>query len=100
MANLASLPKDPKQANVEVYTKDYCPYCVAAINLLTQKGVGFVEYDVTRDAEKHKEMLERATPRRTVPQIFVGGVGLGGFDDIKKLDQEQKLEAILFPNGR
>lgn len=95
-----SLPQHPKQSPVVVYSKDYCPYCVAAKNLLTQRGVGFVEIDVTRDSDQFQDMLIRAAPRRTVPQIFIGNVGVGGFDDIKKLDSEAKLESLLFPNGR
>ena len=46
---MASLDKDPRQSEILVYSKDYCPYCVAAKNLLTQKGVGYQEIDVTRD---------------------------------------------------
>jgi glutaredoxin 3 len=95
-----SLPKHPKQAEVLIYTKDYCPYCDAAKNLLTQKGVGYSEIDVTNDPEQYKIMLERAFPRRTVPQIFIGSKGVGGFDDIRKLDQEGQLDALLFPRGK
>lgn len=95
-----SLPKHPKQADILIYIKDYCPYCDAAKNLLTQKGVGYNEIDVTKDSEQYKLMLERSAPRRTVPQIFIGGLSVGGFDDIRKLDQEYKLETLLFPKGR
>jgi glutaredoxin 3 len=94
------LPKHPKQADIVIYVKDYCPYCRAAENLLTQKGVGFEAIDVGEDAQKQQEMLTRAAPRRTVPQIFIGGQGVGGFDDIKKLDTEGKLDVLLFPSGR
>jgi len=97
---MESLPKHPKQAEVKIYTKDYCPYCDAAKNLLIQKGVGFEEVDVTRDEKGFKEMLEKAAPRRTVPQVFIGGTAIGGFDDTKKLDSEGKLEGLLFPKGR
>ena len=95
-----SLPVHPKQAKIEVYTKDYCPYCVSAINLLTQRGAGYTEIDVTKDTSRYEEMLKRAAPRRTVPQIFINNNGVGGFDDIKKLDIEGKLEKLLFPQGR
>jgi glutaredoxin 3 len=95
-----ALPKHPKQSSILIYSKDYCPYCVAAFNLLTQRGVGFEVVDVTHDQEKYQEMLTRAAPRRTVPQIFIGEQGVGGFDDIKKLDTEGLLEKLLFPSGR
>jgi len=95
-----SLPKHPKQSEVLLYSKDYCPYCVAAANLLTQKGVAFEEIDVTHDPKLQEEMFKRAAPRKTVPQIFIAGQAMGGFSDIKKLEDESKLEALLFPSGR
>lgn len=91
------LRKHPDQADVIVYSKDYCPYCVAAKNLLTQKGVGYTEIDVQNDQKAFEEMLVKVAPRRTVPQIFIGGTGIGGYDDMKKLDAESKLDALLFP---
>jgi len=97
---MESLPKHPKQAEILVYSKSYCPYCVAAMNLLTQKGVAFSVVDVTSDREAYEKMLKIAAPRRTVPQIIVDNVCLGGFDDIKALDDEEKLETLLFPKGR
>ena len=95
-----SLAKHPKQAEIIVYSKDYCPYCVAVKNLLTQKGVAYTEIDVTKDESQYQEMLQKAAPRKTVPQVFIGGASIGGFDDTKKLDTEGKLEALLFPKGR
>jgi glutaredoxin 3 len=97
---MESLPKHPKQATVTLYTKDYCPYCDAAKNLLTQKGAAYDEIDVSLDPEQYKLMLERAAPRRTVPQIFIADVAVGGFTDMQALDKEGKLESMLFPNGR
>ena len=97
---IPSLPKHPKQNDIVVYSKDYCPYCVAAKNLLTQRGVGYVEIDVGKDQEHYQEMLTKSAPRKTVPQIFIQDQGVGGFDDLKKLDTEGKLESLLFPKGR
>lgn len=97
---MQSLSKHPKQAEIIIYTKDYCPYCDAVKNFLTQKGVGFEEIDVTHDEVKYQEMLKLAAPRRTVPQVVINGQCIGGFDDTKKLDQESKLEPLLFPSGR
>lgn len=81
--------------NVEVYTKDYCPYCTKAMNLLTLKGIEFVEIDITNDADKMQEMLTRAAPRRTVPQIFINGQAIGGCDDLYALDSNGKLEGLI-----
>ena len=100
MSQFSSLPKNPKQSDIVVYTKDYCPYCVAAKNLLTQKGVAFEEIDVSDDEKSLQTMLKKAAPRRTVPQIFIADQAVGGFDDMKKLDTEGKLEGLIFPSGR
>ena len=82
-------------ANIEIYTKDYCPFCVKAANLLKQKGVEFTEYDVTRDADKQTEMMTRAAPRRTVPQIFINGKNIGGCDDLYALQANGQLDDML-----
>jgi glutaredoxin 3 len=91
-----SLPKHPQQADILIYSKDYCPYCVAAKNLLTQKGVGYEEIDLTQNPELRDEMIKKAGGRTTVPQIFIGSQHIGGFDDLKALDTEKKLDPILF----
>ncbi|HVJ65405.1 MAG TPA: glutaredoxin 3 [Bdellovibrionota bacterium] len=97
---MKSLPIHPKQSPVLIYSKDFCPYCDAAKNLLTQRGVGYEEINISTQPEKRDEMMTRSAPRRTFPQIFVGNEGLGGFDDINALDKAGKLEALLFPNGK
>lgn len=80
---------------VEIYTTPTCPYCMAAKRLLTKKGVAFAEIDVSRDPAIRSAMMERAGGRRTVPQIFIGGVGIGGSDDIHALDAAGKLDPML-----
>lgn len=80
---------------VEIYTKDYCPYCKKAKELLTKKKVTFTEYDVTYDQEKFEEMVERSFGRRTVPQIFINGTHIGGCDDMHELDDKGKLDPLL-----
>lgn len=93
-------PKNLKQASIIVYSKDYCPFCTAAKNLLIQRGMDFEEIDITHNADLQAEMYSRSAPRRTVPQIFIGEKGIGGFDDLKSLDQNGDLEAMVFPGGR
>lgn len=95
-----SLPKNSKQAPIEVYTKDYCPYCTAATNLLTQRGMAFEKTDISGNQELTAQMLKRAAPRVTVPQIFIAGQAIGGFTDLKKLDDDAQLESLVFPKGR
>lgn len=79
---------------VEIYTKDYCPYCHRAKSFLSARGVNFTEYDVTYNRDGEAEMRRRSG-RRTVPQIFVDGVGIGGSDDLVRLDRQGKLTPLL-----
>ena len=80
---------------VDIYTTRYCPYCHAAKALLQQKGVPFTEIDVSSDYERRAEMIERAQGRTTVPQIFIGGVHVGGCDDLHALEEAGKLDPLL-----
>lgn len=80
---------------VEIYTQWGCPYCVRAKALLDAKGVKYIEYDVTTDAKKRAEMVERKPGARTVPQIFIDGVPYGGSDDIHALDAQGRLDPAL-----
>ncbi|MFO0389058.1 MAG: glutaredoxin 3 [Alphaproteobacteria bacterium] len=82
-------------AEVVIYSKDYCPYCVKAKNLLKQKGQIFREIDITHDEKLQQEVVTRSGGRRTVPQIFVGDTHVGGFDDLAALDKAGKLDALL-----
>lgn len=79
---------------VTIYTKSWCPYCHAAKELLTKKGVAFEEIDVA-DREKQAAMAKRANGRSTVPQIFIGEAHVGGCDDLHALDAAGKLDSLL-----
>lgn len=80
---------------VEIYSSPLCGFCHAAKRLLDKKGVSYTEYDVLTNPTLKPEMIERANGARTVPQIFVDGVGIGGYDDIAALDNAGKLDALL-----
>jgi len=80
--------------SVKVYTTPYCPYCVRAKRLLERKGVAYQEVDVAADDEARAMLAER-TGRRTVPQIFIGDVHVGGSDDLHALEDQGKLDALL-----
>ncbi|MDO8433791.1 MAG: glutaredoxin 3 [Candidatus Binatus sp.] len=82
-------------AKVEVYTTSYCPFCTRAKSLLTRKGVAFDEIDVSNDDALRARMIEMAGGRRTVPEIFINGKIIGGFDELKALDLEGKLDELL-----
>ena len=67
-------------AKVEIYTTPICPYCMRAKALLKRKGVAFDEIDVTMVPGAREEMVNRSGGKRTVPQIFISGDGIGGSD--------------------
>lgn len=75
---------------IRVYTKNYCPYCVQAKELLTSLGVAYEEVDITVHPEMIEELVQKSG-LRTVPQIFVGEKCLGGFSDIAKMQEEGVL---------
>ncbi len=79
---------------VIVYTKDYCGFCAQAKALLDAKGVTFTEIDVTHDPALEAEMIERSG-RRTVPQTFIDGRHIGGFDDLTALDAAGRLDPLF-----
>ncbi len=80
--------------HVVIYTTRYCPYCSAAKALLRSKNVEYTEIDVTDDPARRAEM-ERLSQRRTVPQIFIDGQAIGGYDDARSLDQRGELDRRL-----
>ena len=80
---------------IEIYTTPLCGYCHAAKRLLGAKGASYAEHDVSRDPARRQEMMSRANGRHTVPQIFVGGTHVGGYDDLAALDRAGKLDALL-----
>lgn len=80
---------------VELYTTQICGFCHAAKRLLTSKGVSFSEIDVMADPARRAEMMQRANGGRTVPQIFIGEVHVGGNDDLQALERAGKLDALL-----
>ncbi|MBT0957664.1 glutaredoxin 3 [Alphaproteobacteria bacterium KMM 3653] len=80
---------------VELYTKPTCGYCHAAKRMLTAKGVSFSEVDLSKQPDRIAEMTKRANGGRTVPQIFIGDIHVGGFDDMNALERAGKLDALL-----
>jgi glutaredoxin 3 len=80
--------------NIEIYTKDYCPFCHRAKDLLAGKGLDFIEYDVTNDVAKEQEMRQRSG-RTSVPEIFIDGHLIGGCDDLFALEAANQLDALV-----
>ena len=80
---------------VEMYIKPGCPYCHAAARLLDGKKVAYTTINIQAQPAKRPEMIQRANGRSTVPQIFIGGKHVGGFDDLNALHARGKLDAML-----
>jgi glutaredoxin 3 len=79
---------------VVMYTTSWCPYCARARHLFTAKGVAFTEIDV-EEVEGARDEMRARSGRNTVPQIFVGGRHLGGYDDTRALDDAGALDPLL-----
>ena len=82
-------------ADVVLYTKPGCPYCIAAMGLLKRKGVEFTEIVASNDPEKKAEMIQKSGGKATFPQIFIDGKHVGGSDDIHALDRKGELDPLL-----
>lgn len=85
-------------ANVVTYTVDYCPYCKKAKKLLTEKGVEFEDHDITdNETEERKRIGEMLNiqGRVSVPQIIINGKHIGGYTELKDLDDSGKLDELL-----
>jgi glutaredoxin 3 len=79
---------------VEIYTQDWCPYCVRAKALLDRKGVAYTEIDAPGGSEARAE-ARRRSGRSSVPQIFIGGASIGGSDELAALERAGRLDVLL-----
>ena len=75
---------------IEVYSTQNCPWCVRAKALLESKGLGYQEINIAADSDRAREMVQRSG-RRTVPQIFIDGESIGGFDERSQRNNAGKL---------
>jgi glutaredoxin 3 len=80
--------------DIKIYSTAVCPYCVAAKNFLKQRGQSWEEIRVDLDPAVRKEIVEK-TGRTSVPQIFINGQHIGGFDDMVALDRAGGLASLL-----
>lgn len=80
---------------VEMYVKTTCPYCYRAEQLLRAKGVDYETYVLDYTGTLREEMIQRASGRSTVPQIFINGRHIGGCDDLYALERQGELEHLL-----
>ena len=82
-------------SKIEIYTWQYCPFCIKAKTLLKKKNIKFTEYKIDGDEAARDEMSLRASGRRSLPQIFINDEGIGGCDDLYALEKENKLDNLL-----
>jgi NADH-dependent peroxiredoxin subunit F len=80
--------------NIEVYSKEWCPYCLKAKSLLKSRNLDYSVLDITSDRKLEDEMIERSH-RRTVPQIFINGNSIGGYDELSQLNATGELDRML-----
>jgi glutaredoxin 3 len=81
--------------DITIYSTAVCPYCVAAKNLLKAKGLAWNEVRIDMDPAQRDLMLEKSGGRRTVPQIFINGTHVGGYDELAELERAAKLDPLL-----
>jgi glutaredoxin 3 len=82
------------QPDITLYSTAICPYCVAAKNFLKSRGLSWNEVRIDTDPAERERMVSRAR-RTSVPQIFIGGTHVGGYDDLMALHRAGKLEPLL-----
>ena len=85
-------------AKVEIYTWQYCPFCIRAKSLLNRKKIRFQEYPIDGDEAARQSMSQKADGRSTVPQIFINGKGIGGCDELHALEDSNQLDALIGEN--
>jgi glutaredoxin 3 len=79
---------------ITIYTTRFCPYCIRARFLLESKQVAYTEIGVEARPELRREMMERSN-RHTVPQIWIGGEHIGGYEELARLEQQGRLDALI-----
>ena len=80
--------------SITIYTSGYCSYCVAAKNFLKSRGASWEEVRIDIDPAQRAQMQARSR-RTSVPQIFIGEVHVGGYDDLVALDRAGGLKPLL-----
>ena len=80
---------------VTIYTGPICNFCSAAKHLLSKKKISYEEIDIGSDDKKREEMLKKSNGAKTVPQIFIGEKHIGGYVELKALENKGELDTLL-----
>ena len=81
--------------NVSIYTGPYCNYCDAAKRLLTRNNVPYKEINVAEVDGAKDEMIKKANGKKTIPQIIFNDEHIGGYDEVRALEKEKKLQDLV-----
>ncbi len=81
-------------SKIEIYSRDWCPFCRKAKAFFSSKGLSFDEYDIVSE-DMRAEMVKRSGGRKTVPQVFINGKHIGGYDDLIEMETSGRLGDLL-----
>jgi glutaredoxin 3 len=86
-----------QSAVVKIYTWDHCPYCRKALALLNSKGLNYEQIKLDGDEEARERMSQiTKANRKSVPQVFINDVSVGGCDDLHELDASGELDSLVY----
>tara|TARA_B100001029_G_scaffold68451_1_gene55737 strand:- start:852 stop:1106 length:255 start_codon:yes stop_codon:yes gene_type:complete len=81
--------------NIIIYTGPLCNYCDAAKRLLTRNNIHYKEINIATVEGSRDEMIKKANGKKTIPQIFFGDLHVGGYDEVRALEKENKLKDLI-----
>ena len=81
--------------NITVYTGPMCSYCDAAKRLLNKKNIPFKEINIALEEGKMEEMLKKSNGMKTIPQIFIENYHIGGYDELRALENKGELDKLI-----
>ena len=81
--------------NIIIYTGPFCNYCDAAKRLLTRNNAQFKEINIATVNGAKEEMILKTNGKKTIPQIFFDDKHIGGYDEVRALEKENKLQELL-----
>jgi len=81
--------------NIIIYTGPLCNYCDAAKRLLIRNNIPYKEINIAKVEGSRDEMIKKANGKKTIPQIFFGDLHVGGYDEVRALEKENKLKGLI-----
>ena len=81
--------------NIIIYTGPLCNYCDAAKRLLTRNNIPYKEINIATVEGSRDEMIKKANGKKTIPQIFFDDLHVGGYDEVRALEKENKLKDLI-----